>query len=201
MVQSDQPSKSTLKQTEEKEDGSRDNTFLLKSSDNLPTAHGLALFVTVLHPRFLLCLAPARATAGGIMRSSSRGELDEFHTKRRTQDVLGLIKHGLECAPLRADHFFRDLVAAEGHAPLLIKEREPNQIGRAFFQVLFMWSRIKLKGSEEARNVTDEGCTYRAGVFHAGLILVLVVFDCNLFIVILFFKASLGATVTLRLGL
>jgi len=106
--------------------GTLRDSFLPKSSDSLPTAPGVALFSAVLRPRFLLRLAPARATASGIVRSSARGQLDKLHTKRPTQDLLGLIKHGLKCAALRAYNFFRDLVAAEGHAPLFIKEREPN---------------------------------------------------------------------------
>jgi hypothetical protein len=119
-----------------KEYRQQDVTFLPKSSDSLSTSRGVALFGAILRPRFLLRLAPARATASGIVGGSAGGQLDKLHTKRPTQDLLGLIKHGLKCAALRADNFFRDLVAAEGHAPLFIKEREPNQVGRAFFQVL-----------------------------------------------------------------
>lgn len=119
-----------------KEDGLQDDTFLLKSSYSLSTARGITLFSAVLRPRFLLRLSPPRAIARGIVRGSAGGQLDKLHTKRPTQDLLGLIKHGLKCAALRADNFFRDLVAAKGHAPLFIKEREPNQICRAFFQVL-----------------------------------------------------------------
>jgi hypothetical protein len=126
------------------EDGSQDDTFLPKSGDSLPIVRCVTLFSAVLRPSFLLRLAPTRTTASGIVRGSARGQLDKFHTKRPTQDLLGFIKHGLKCAALRAHNFFRDLVAAEGHAPLFIKEREPNQIRRAFFQVLFKWSWINL---------------------------------------------------------
>lgn len=119
-------------------DGSQYNTFLPKSGDSLSTARGVILSSAVLRlrPRFLLRLSLTRATATGIVRGSAGGQLDKLHTKRPTQDLLGLIKHGLECAALRAYNFFRDLVAAKWHAPLFVKEREPDQIGRAFFEVL-----------------------------------------------------------------
>jgi len=68
----------------------------------------------------------------------ARRQLDELHAKRCAQDLLSLFEHRFERAALRAYHFFRYVVATERHAPLLLKEREPHQIGCAFLQVLFV---------------------------------------------------------------
>ena len=104
----------------------KDDTFLPKSSDSLSTARSVTLFSAILRRCFLLRLAPARATTSGIVRGSARGQLNKLHTKRPTQNLLGLIKYGFKRAALRARNFFRDLIAAEGQAPLFIKEREPH---------------------------------------------------------------------------
>ena len=72
-------------------------TFLLESSDSLP----IPTLLAVLRPRLLL----ARGTTGGIVRGSTRRQLDELHAERAAQDGLRFFKHGFECASLRAHDF------------------------------------------------------------------------------------------------
>ena len=115
-----------------KENGN--STFLFESGNSLPIARA---FVAVLRPRLpLLRPVPTRGTAN--RSGSTRWQLDELHAKRLTEDLLRLVEHSFERAALRAHHLFRDVVAAEWHAPLLLEERETHQIGRALFQILLV---------------------------------------------------------------